>query len=213
MTVPACLRCNGDYSQDEMRVAAIIGTVSFSEADRIAVAPGGWIQRAMERDHNLHTFIASRLDGNGLFHIDNPVLDAMWRVMGKTAVGLLFHEFGRIVRPSDMTLLGVEHSKNIHPSAFAEMHRREGLAFAEVTPSGRELERQVVALYSGEEPPHMPPWREYIAEYFGYMFLRRSNNRLLAALKLHNALTIVLECPWPSRAGPRRKGRPPTVTG
>src|ERR1700686_1523652 len=81
MTVPACSRCNGGFSRDEMRVAAIVCTVSFSDADKIAVAPGGWVHRAMEKDHELRTFILSRLDGNGLFHIDNPVLDAISRVM------------------------------------------------------------------------------------------------------------------------------------
>ena len=55
----------------------------------------------------------------------------------------------------------------------------------------------------------MAKWRVYIRDYFEYMFIRRTNNTLITAIKLHDALTILIECPWPSRAGPRRKGQPP----
>jgi hypothetical protein len=66
-----------------------------------------------------------------------------------------FHDFGRIVPLRSIVLVGVEHAGNVHPSAVAENLLREDWAWAEVTPSGRQLERQAVAL-SGGEPPHMP---------------------------------------------------------
>jgi len=69
-----------------MRVAAIVCTVSFTDADRIAVAPGGWVHKAMERDSELHRFVRSRLDNDGFFHLDDPVLGAISRVIGKTVV-------------------------------------------------------------------------------------------------------------------------------
>jgi hypothetical protein len=209
MTVPACSQCNGEFSQDEMRTAAVLCTVSFSKADQVAIAPGGWVHSAMQRDSALRDFVGKRLGADGVFHPDAPVFEAISRVMTKTAAGLLFHEFGRMVPLRDVAFIGVEHARNVQPSAFAEIHRRDDAAWAEVTPSGRELERQAVALFGNEPPPHMPKWREYIPEFFEYMFLHRSNGMLLTAMKLHDALTVLLECPWPSRAGPQRKGRPP----
>ena len=102
--------------------------------------------------------------------------------------------------------------KTILPSALVESFRREDNGFAEVTPSGRELERQVMALY-GLEPKHTTKWRVFLPEYFEFMFIKRSNQKLICALKVHDALTILLECPWPSRSGPRRKGRRRSVGG
>jgi hypothetical protein len=209
MTVPACSQCNGGFSQDEMRTAAVLCTVSFSKADRVAVASGGWVHSKMQKDSALRDFVGKRLGADGVFHPDAAVFEAISRVMTKTATGLLFYEYGHIVPLCDMAFIGIEHARNVPPSAFAEIHRRDDAAWAEVTPSGRELGRQVVALFGNEQPPHMPKWREYVPEFFEYMVLRRSNGLLLTAMKLHDALTVLLECPWPSRAGPRRKGRPP----
>jgi len=171
-------------------------------------SPGGWVRLAMERDSSLSDFVNTRLGADGVFCADGAVMEVISRIATKTAAGLLFHEFGRIVPLAHISLVAVEHSKNFHPAALAEINRRDGALWAEVTPSGRELERQVLAWY-GREPPHMPKWRNYVPGFFEYMFLRRSNNMLLTAMKLHDALTVLFECPWPSRAGPRRKGRPP----
>lgn len=208
MTVPACAACNGGFSEDELRTAAIICTVSFSATDQAAVAPGGWVHAAMERDEGLRHFICARLGDDGIFQPDHTVFVTISRVMTKTVVGLLFHEFGRIVPLHEISVLAIEHAMNVNPAALTELCRRDDGGWAEVTPSGRELERQVLAVY-GHEPPNMPDWRTYVPGYFEYMFIRRANSNLLVSLKIHEAITVVLECPWPSRAGPRRGGKPP----
>jgi hypothetical protein len=208
MTVPACSRCNGGFSMDEVRVAAIVSIISFTAQDRVAVAPGGWVHSALRSDASLRDFVNSRLGADGIFRPDQLVRETISRIMAKTATGLLFHEFGRLVSPNQMSFVAVEHAHNIHPLALVEQQRRDDAGWAEVTASGRQLERQALALY-GEVPHHMPAWRVYLPGYFDYMFIRRSNNKLLTAMKLHDALTVLAECPWPTRAGPRRKGRPP----
>lgn len=209
MTVPACARCNVEFSADEKRAAAIICTVSFTSADRLAVASGGWIYQDIQTDAALKSFIDARLGRDGIFHVDELVTQILRRVMAKTAVGLLFYEFGRAIPLNEIQLVGIEHTRNIDPTAFVEINRHEGREFAEVTASGRQLERQVAALLGGGPPPHMPAWRVYIPEFFEYMFARRTVGTLLMAIKLHDALTVLLECPWPSKAGPRRGARPP----
>lgn len=208
MTIPACSACNGGYSADEMRVAAVLCTVSFMQEDRAAVSPGGWVHSALQSDSVLNDFIASRLGADGMFRVDQAVLLAFSRIMAKTATGLLFHEFGRLVHPGRLQILAIQHAENVHPLAMIEQHRRDDGLFAEVTPSCLELERQVLAL-NGQPPPHMPKWRVYVRDFFEYLFIRRSHDTLLAAMNLHNALTVLVECPWPTRAGPRRRGRPP----
>lgn len=208
MTIPACAACNSGYSADEMRVAAIVATVSFTPQDREAVCAGGWVHSALQNDRSLKEFIDSRLDSDGIFHPDSAVMQSLTRIMAKTATGLLFHEFGRLVQPDKLDIIAIEHTENVHPLTLVELHRRDHGGWAEVTPSGRELERQALAV-CGQVPRNMPKWRIYVPEYFEYMFIRRSNNLLLTAMKLHNALTVIAECPWPNRAGPRRKGKPP----
>jgi hypothetical protein len=79
----------------------------------------------------------------------------------------LFFEFGRLVHPNDLTVIAIEHTKNVHPTAAVELHRRNDSLWAEVTPSGRELERQVMAA-CGLKPRHMPPWKIYFPEFFEY---------------------------------------------
>ena len=209
MTVPACARCNVEFSVDEKRAAAILCTVSFTSVDRLAVAPGGWMYREIQTDAALKGFIDARLGPDGMFRIDELAVQVLRRVTAKTVVGLLFYEFGRAIPLSDIQLLGIEHTHNIDPSAFVEINRHQGVEYAEVTASGRQLERQVVALFGSGPPPHMPDWKVYIPEFFEYMFIRRTVGTLLTALKLHDALTVLLECPWPSRAGLRRGARPP----
>jgi hypothetical protein len=208
MTMPACSACNSAYAQDEVRTAAVICTVSFTKADREAVVEGGWVYSAMQQDKLLRQFIDERLGEDGIFRPDHLVLDTLSRIMKKTAIGLLFWEFGRVVPGDSLSVIAIEHTKNIHPVALAELHRRDDGLWAEVTPSGRELERLVIAV-EGMAPPYMPEWRVYVPEFFEYMFLRRSNRALMCAMKLHEALTVLLECPWPARGGPRRKGKPP----
>jgi hypothetical protein len=208
MTVPACSRCNASFSDDEVRTAAIVCTVSFTKDDRNAVHDGGWVHSAMKRDAALRQFVSARLGADGIFRPDQSAIATIERVMTKTTAGLLFHEYGRVVPMNGIKVIGMEHAKNAIPSALAELHRRDDAGWAEVTPSGRELERQVFAAF-GDEPPHMPKWRVYAQKFFEYLFLRRSNGMLLTALKLHDALTVLLECPWPSRAGPRRHGTSP----
>lgn len=205
MTVPACRACNASYSNDEVRAAAVICTVSFTEADRKAIAKGGWIHSALQHDNKLRLFIEERLGLDGVFRVDAEVLNVFDRITKKTAVGLLFFEFGKIVKLSTLTVVTMDHAKNVPANALVESHRRTDHGFAEVTPSCRELERQVKA-FMGLEPPHMPKWRVFIPEYFEYMFIMRSNRKLMCAMKIHDALTVLLECPWPSEAGPRRVG-------
>jgi hypothetical protein len=212
MTVPACSVCNNAYSNEENYVAAMIGTVGFTKGDREAVAEGGWIHSSMQRDNKLRKFVTDRLGADGVFRPDRQVLDLVHRIMKKTATGLLFFEFGRIVPPDDLCVIAVEHAKNILASALVESYRLDDDGFAEVTPSGRGLERQVMAIY-GLEPKHMTKWRVLAPEYFEFMFIKRSNQKLMCAMKVHDVLNVLLECPWPSGSGPRRRGRSRTADG
>ena len=208
MTIPACKTCNTGFSEDEMRVAAVVSTVSLMQQDRLAVGVGGRIHSAMQSDRKLNEFIASRVDIDGIFHCDAEVMQSFRRIMAKTITGLLFHEFGRLIPTGNVNVIDIEHAENIHPPVLVELYRRDHGGWEEVTPTGRELERQALAV-SGHVPRNMPEWRIYVPEYFEFMFVRRSNKMLLAAIKLHNALTVIAECPWPNTAGPRRKGKPP----
>lgn len=208
MTLPACSSCNAGFSQDETRAAAVVCTVSFTDADRRATAPGGWLHSAMKRDASLREFISTRLGSDGMFRPDQTVIATLSRIMTKTTVGLLFHEFGRLVPMDEVGVVAIEHAKNIKPAALTELHRRDDGLWAEVTPSGRELERQVLAVY-GQDPPDMPDWRVYVPEYFEYMFIRRTNARLLTSLKLHDALTVIsgVSLAQQSRSAPRRQAQ------
>lgn len=207
MTIPACSPCNRSFQMDELRAAAIICAVSFTDYDRAAVAEGGWLHAAMQRDRRLRDFIDNRLQRDGMFGVDNTAADVFSRVLIKTAVGLLFYEFGQVIAREELKIIGLEHTHNVQPDAFVELHRRVEPGWAEVTPSCRELERQVMAL-CGIRPRNMPRWKIHVAGFFEYMLIRRTNAKLLCAIKIHDAITVVVESRWPFRAGPLRKGKP-----
>lgn len=207
MTVPACTGCNRGYAREDALAAAIVATVSFTEYDRRATAIGGWLHSAMKRDRTLGEFIGDRLGEDGIFRPDFTVMATLTRIATKTALGLMFFEFGRIVPRERFKVITIEHAKNVLPEALLEGHRVIGSGWAEVTKSGRELERQVMA-GQGLQPRHVTRWKTYVPGFFEYNFIRRSNDTLLCGIKLHNTLTILLECPWPSEAGSRRRGKP-----
>jgi hypothetical protein len=208
MTVRSCRSCNDGYSQDEQKTAAVICTVSFLEEDRHALASGGWLHSTMQKDASLRDFISTRLGDDGIFRPDREVIDVISRIMTKTTLGLLLHEFCRLVPLKDIRFLDVEHSRDVHPSAFVERHRRDDHLWAEVSPSVRMLRRSVIA-ETGFAPPNMGRWHTYVPSCLEYMPIRRSNDKLLMALNVHDALVFLFECPWPARAGPRRGGKPP----
>ncbi len=206
MTVPACTECNSSYASDEMRVAAVVSTVSCQEWDRKEVAEGGRIHSALQSDQALNEFISSRLGTDGSFRADSAVTKVLSRVAKKTAVGLMLHEFGRTVSLAELSVIAVDQLRDNHPLASIELARHDHSLWAEVTATGRVLERHVVA-WNGQRPPNMPEFRAYFPGFFEYLFIRRTNDRLLAAMKIHETLVVSIECPWPNRSGPRRGGR------
>jgi hypothetical protein len=70
MTVPACAACNASYAKLEDRTAAIVATVSFTDADKLATVEGGWLHSARRRDRSLARFIDDRIDQDGYFRLD-----------------------------------------------------------------------------------------------------------------------------------------------
>ncbi len=206
MTIPACKTCNRSFSDDENLLKAIILTVSFNPADIQESNENGWLFQKKRRDKKLRDFIDSRLTEDGIFLLDQNAFDVIARIATKTTVGLLLYEFGRVVSMADVCVVGLEHTKNYDPTAFAEIHRRDDGLCPEITSSGRELERQVQAMF-GIPSKNTAKWKIFIPDYFEYLFMERSNGKLLTGLNFHNAITILLECPWPSMAGPNRKKR------
>lgn len=207
MTVPACAACNAGFAADETRAAAIITTVSFTAADRVATAPGGWLHSAKSGDRALARFIEDRIGADARFMPDDEAMRVLSRILIKTVVGLVFFEYGRIIPRGQLEVVGIEHSRNTIPDAFLEANRHVGVGWAEVTPSGRELERQVLAAF-GLPPKVATTWTEYVPEFFAYIFIKRSDQTLLCGVRLHDALTALVRCPWPAAAGPLRTGKP-----
>lgn len=201
MTIPACISCNSSFQKDEQLVAAIISTVSFTPED-VASANDGWLAKTKARDSRIRQFIDSRMTSDGYFQPDDLTIRAISKVAVKTAVGLLFYEYGRVVQRQDVAVLGIDHAKRIDPNAFIENFRIPS-GWAEVTPSGKQLERQVQAAF-GISPKGATPWREFLPEFFEYKFISGLNSKLLIGLKFHDAILVVLESPRPSSAGPNR---------
>ncbi len=155
MTIPACSECNTGFSADELRVAAIVSTVSFTQYDREAVGSGGWVYLAMNADQTLGDFIRRRMGRDGSFCPDDAVTHSMSRIMTKTATGLLFHEFGRVVPPGRINMIAVEHAKTINSLALVEQYRRDDWGWAEVTPSGANSKGRF-ALFTDKSHPTCP---------------------------------------------------------
>jgi hypothetical protein len=77
----------------------------------------------MQRDESLRQFVSSRQGADGMFRLDQEVTSTIERIAKKTAFGLLFQEYGRLVPFSDLQVIAMQHANNVHPNALTEQHR------------------------------------------------------------------------------------------
>jgi hypothetical protein len=113
-------------------------------------------------------------------------------------------------------------SSDIHKPLYGPLKSRGFVLSAnkkfKLTDKGREYAIQLDKVRQGllsfdqvatTGSTYMPTWKVYVPKFFEYMFIKRTTGKLLCAMKIHDAVTALIQLPWPSRAGPVRKGKPP----
>ena len=198
VTLPACRRCNNEYSKDENLVKAILCNVSFEYDLRVQTKAGGKVYRAMQRDYRLRQRVDGAFDENGWFHVDKGMFDALDRVFKKAVIGLYFARYGVIVCGDQIVTLNIDHSKRISPAEMLLMYTK-GSLWPEVTPDGRALEVAVKASFLGYVGTE---WHDYCAGVLRYVFARHAEGRLLCVVDSWGTISAAFLCPWPSRRGP-----------
>jgi hypothetical protein len=98
LTLPACKSCNNRYSKHENLVRAVIGFAGVHEKLEKERQPGGRLLRSLERDPKLRSQIESARREDGAIQLVGDVLIAFDEVFKKTARGLFWGLYDRLVQ-------------------------------------------------------------------------------------------------------------------
>lgn len=226
ITLPACQDCNGGFSFHEGVVRAlltIVGTRPELVAERQA---GGRLDRALQRDVRLRGVLDQALQPNRSYQLAGELLVAFQRVLRKTAQGLFFAMYERLVpaeqvqlirvfdqrmvsreevvadlRPNPLVDITDEPVSEISPSSW---HVREPIFIMEMRPlEGGSPSKRAFRLKRDEEPE----WISFQSNVFEFAFVKREQEGIACVIELWETLIVAVAAPWPDDRGPLRRGR------
>lgn len=226
MTFPACQKCNNDYSFDENVVRAILTLVSTHPHLVSECKPNGRLSRALARDKRLQGVLARSRQPDGNYGLTDEIMRAFQRVFCKTAQGLFFGLYERLVPKDQLHLIRVENRRlmspddlilELRPSPLQDItdkplsaispnswHTREPIYIMELQPvNGGPPVRRVFHL-TRETPAE---WGMFQDGIFQYTFIKREEGGIVCVLNLWKTLLIAVAAPWPDGRGPIRRGK------
>jgi len=226
ITLPACKKCNSGFSFDEDVVKTLIALTS-THPDLVAERePGGRIERAMARDKRFRSVIeeARREDGN--YEMAGELLASFDRVMKKTAQGLFFGLYQRLVSAHEIEVLFISDQRfatpdqvvdQIRPPLFRDITDEP---LPEITPSSWPV-REPIFFVTLQTEPGTPPlqrlfrmvretpvvWEDFQPDVFRFGFVKSESGRAVCVMDLWKTLVVAVAAPWPDSRGPLRRGR------
>ena len=192
--------------------------------------PGGRLQRALERDHRLRSFMEVHRRNDGNYELSGELWRPFDRVFCKIAQGLYFSLYQRIVSKEQVELSAVadahyvtaeELALKVRPSPFRDITDeplpaitpsswpvREPIFIVDLAPTGAEdtgksNTRRIFRLV--RETPIK--WIEYQRGVFSFAFVKNENDQAVCILNAWETLTVAVTTPWPDDRGPLRRGR------
>lgn len=108
LTIPSCLTCNRNYSNDEEYFLNVLVEISSNPTLRSKKEGGGTVERARNRSIGLKKRIE-----NSLLEMDdqrvylNPDYHRIKNVVEKIALGLFFHRYSKFGRLSSFNFIGI----------------------------------------------------------------------------------------------------------
>src|ERR1051325_5258969 len=108
ITLPACKRCNANFSFSENVVKTVITLISTHSELVTARKTGGTTYRALERDRRIRSLINECRRSDGGIELRGELLDCFERVFIKTVQGLFFGLYQRVVAKEQLSLVSIE---------------------------------------------------------------------------------------------------------
>jgi hypothetical protein len=226
LTLPACKRCNNQYSPHENLVRAIIGLVGVHEKLVAERQHDGRLFRALERDAKLRGQIDAARRDDGAIQLVGDVGLAFDTVFKKTARGLFWGLYGRLVPIEDLFLHMVSDQRfqtvdsvitEIRPSPLEDItdkpmseispnswHTRQPVFFMKLAPAGGGAPQQRIFRLVRETAVD---WICYQEGIFRVGFVKSKEGKAACVFDLWKSITVVVTAPWPDGRGPIRKGK------
>jgi hypothetical protein len=222
ITLPACRACNSGFSFHESLVKALLAITTSNpdfaiERERVA--------RSLARDKRLRSTIDSARRPDGNYELSGPILDSVERVMRKTAQGLFFGLYDRLLSARDIQLQFVSDQRFITPEQLVDEIRPGSLRditdqpLPAITPSCWMVREPVFFVKFGNpnlgfverifrlvrETPI--DWVDFQRGVVRFAFIKSDARTAVCVLDLWKTLVVSLKAPWPARRGPLRRGK------
>ncbi len=226
ITLPACRECNSGFSFDESLVKTMIAITSKHPELVAERRPGGRVERTMARDARLRSIIESARRADGNYELAGELLASFDRVMRKTAQGLFFGLYERLVPKDQVEVRLVSDQRFLTPERVIDQMRppqfrditdeplpaitpcswpvREPVFFVTVQPATGGNPVQRLFRLARETPVD---WIEFQPGVFRFAFVMSDDHQAVCVLDLWKTLVVAVAAPWPDRRGPMRRGR------
>jgi hypothetical protein len=175
LTIPACIKCNQSFSEDEEYFLNVLVEISTNPTLLAKKDFNGNVFRARERSENLKKLISDSLiqadDGKIYFKQDTNKIK---RVIEKNAFGLYFHKYKKMAKLSSFNCTGF-YPYNVNETRPAEIF---------------------LLTYKANFQPKK--WTTIQNNVFSYIVVRDwRNNKLTMIFNIHNTVCCIIEIPYP----------------
>ena len=228
ITLPACKKCNAQFSFDENVVRAIMSLISDQPDLAAERQPGGRTDRALARDARLRSIVEACRRADGMYELSGEVLAAFDRVFCKTVQGLFFGLYERLVTKDQLQVQLICDQRHDTPDDVVQQFRPPPLRditdqpLGDLTPSSWMVREPVFIMQmqplEGNGPSvqrlfHLVretpvEWVRLQPDIFSFAFVKsESVGRAVCVLDLWETLIAAVAAPWPDARGPIRKGK------
>jgi hypothetical protein len=226
ITLPACRKCNSDFSYHENLVRTMLALISNQPDLAAERQPGGRADRALARDRRLGAAVEACRRPDGNFELNGEALDSFISVLTKTTQGLYFGLYEKFVPRERMQVLVICDRRHDTPESVVNDMRPAAIRdltdepISEISPSAWMVREPIFVMQmqpvSGgpqvqrlfrmvrETPVEWTPLQPGI---FSFAFIQHSDGRAVCVLDIQQTLIAAVAAPWPHDRGPLRKGR------
>lgn len=223
VTLPACRRCNEDFSRDENIVRAVLRLVG-SHADLVAERqPGGALDRSLKRDPSLRRILESGWISEMEYKLTPELAASFTRVFAKTIQGLFYGLYGRIVPKRALSLISISDSRQESRHEIAEALRPNPLREIEDEPlpelsANSRISVLVLTMQPVEGGPPIRKafrvtretpieWIDFQPGIFTFAFIKQEDKTAACIIEAWQSFIVAFAAPWPDKRGPMRKGK------
>lgn len=225
ITLPACMECNNGFSFDENVVRAFLSLIGNHPHLVEERKPGAWLERTLQRSPKIKQILEAARQPGGRYSLTGNLLESVKRVSSKTAQGMFYGLYDRVVPKEDLTLIRIEDQREttvedviiaIRPNPLVDItdeplseisphswHARQPIITMElVDPATRQKCQRVFRLVR-DTPTEWFPFQENTFR----AVVVKCDDGCACIMDLWKTLIITVKAPWADDRGPLRRGR------